>query len=145
MDFKKCVFFYLFCFSFLFPITDDYWLYNEKVSLKKDKFYTVWIHRDKGTQKAYKKILYFRWTLFHNKILTMHLNLDKFNHQFVLKEAIFRDSFKLNLFDSFAGIENPFLFIRFDSFNIKTKEANFTFLIRDEFGSIMIEKIKGKN
>lgn len=122
----------------------DYWSHNEKVSLRKDKFHTVWIYRDKGSKKEYKKILYFRWTLFHNNILTMHLNLEKFNHQFTLKEENFRDAFKLNIFDSFSGTENPFLFIRFDSFDVKKKEANFTFLIRDEFGSITIEKIEEK-
>lgn len=125
-------------------MSKDYWIHNEKVSLKKDKFYTVWIYRDKKTKKEYKKILYFRWTLFHNNMLTMHLNLEKFNHQFILQEDIFMDSFKLNIFDSFAGLENPFLFIRFDSFDVKKKEANFTFLIRDEFGSIEVEKIEEK-
>ncbi len=131
-------------FSFLFSMPKDYWLHNEKVVLKKDKFYTAWVYRDKDSKKEYKKILYFRWTLFHNNILTMHLNLEKFNHQFVLKEDMFQHSFKLDIFDSSYGIENPFLLIMFDSFDVKKKEVHFTFLIRDEFGSIEIEKIEEK-
>ena len=139
---RKYIFFLIFSLSCLFSLPRDYWLHNEKISLKKDEFYTAFIYRDKGSIKEYKKILYFRWTLFHNNTLIMHLNLEKFNHQFTLENALFRDSFKLSIFDSFSGIENPFLFIKFNSFDVKKKEVNFTFLIRDEFGSIEIEKIK---
>lgn len=139
---QKYILLYLLCSSFLFSITRDYWTHNEKVSLSKDQFYTAWIYRDKGTSKEYKKLLYFRWTLFHNKMLTMHLNLEKFNHQFILTNDLSMDSFKLSIFDSFSGIENPFLFIRFDSFDVKSKQVNFSFLVRDEFGSIDIQRIK---
>ena len=124
--------------SSLYGLPKNYWSHSEKVILEKDKFYTAWIYKDQGSSKEYKKILYFRWTLFHNNILTMHLNLEKFNHQFVLKKALFRDSYKLTLFDLAYGLENPFAFIQFDSFDIETSQAMFTFLIRDEFGSIVV-------
>ena len=136
------VFFILFLISSLYSINDNYWIHKEKIKLKKDAFYTAWIYKDRGSNKEYKKILYFRWTLFHNEVLIMHLNLEKFNHQFTLKQEVFLDSFKLDIFDSYLGSNNPFLFIKFISFDKKTSEVTFMFFIRDEFGSIEVKLLK---
>jgi len=126
----------------LYSMSDDYWIHKEEITLEKDEFHTVWVYRDKGTDKQYKKILYFRWTLFHNHLLTMHLNLEKFNHQFNLKQDFHKRTFKLSLFNDAISQEDPFFILSFKSFDLNSSKATFEFLIRDEFGSIGVEKLK---
>ncbi len=102
------------------------WDTQEEISLKKDEIYEKII-----TDGVREKKLYFRWTLFMNEGLVMHLNYDGFNKQFILYKQYGLDSFKLNLLpQQNYEKEGSFIFLVFKDMDIMKKIATFELYIK---------------
>jgi hypothetical protein len=124
---------------YVFALYDGFFIYDKKITLKKDKYYSRVIHRGDD-----KKDIHIKWTLFINKIITMQVNLDRFNHQFNLKKSYGEQTFKLPLFKKIAfDVENPYLIIKFleyKKYNDETNnEAIFEIFIKDESNKIEVK------
>ncbi len=113
------------CYSFL---NASMWKIVESIELSKDEFYSRAV-KEKDSEREFA--LNFRWTLFHNRGLVMHLNYDKFVYQFILYQRYHNDSFKLQLLDSANSnnFENPYIRLEFKDF--KDGKAKLNLLIYD--------------
>lgn len=102
------------------------WDFKEEIKLKKDEFYEKVI--EDGVRK---KRFYFRWTLFKNEGLVVHLNYDGFNHQFILYKHYGLNSFKLNLLPKYHyEKESSFLYLIFKDIDIIKGIATFELYIK---------------
>ncbi len=118
-----CVLFLLF-FSALHA---DSWKYQGELELKKDEVYKMAFK-----QKAQIKELFFRWTLYKNEGLVMHLKYDGFVHQFILYRDFQRSTFKLPLFaPEPKALSFPYLWLVFKDFRRDIKMATIKFYIHD--------------
>lgn len=110
-----------------FLSANDYWKFKDIFTLEKNKFYagTFRYRRDKNFS--------FRWTLYKNKILVIHMHYDNFFKQFILeKEDYQKNSFKLPLFSaSNRNFESPYLLLTFLKFDKKKQKPIFEIKIRD--------------
>ena len=114
----------LFCIN-LFSSTPN-WNSKETIYLTKDEFYQKII--EEGVRK---KRLYFRWTLFKNEGLVIHLNYDGFNHQFILYKHYGLNRFKLNLLPKYNyEKESSFMLLIFKDIDIIDKNATFELYIK---------------
>lgn len=121
--------FVFFVFFLLFPwiLYADSWKYQGELELKKDEVYKMAFR-----QKAQVKELFFRWTLYKNEGLVMHLKYDGFVHQFVLYRDFQRSTFKLSLFAPESKVlSHPYLWLVFKDFRRDVKMAKVKFYIHD--------------
>lgn len=88
---SKIFFPFLLCFEILSAAMPLH-LWEKSVELKKEQVYKA--HFKVGNVE---KELRFRWTLFKNQALVLHLNYDKFNHQFLLYRDYQRNCYKIAL------------------------------------------------
>ena len=89
-----------------------------------------------------KRALKFRWTLYAGDGLTMHLNFNDFNRQFILYQDYKRDSFALTLLPKASAFKRePYLLLVFKKFDQLTKEVVFTLLIDDDENRAQIKFI----
>ncbi|BDB66740.1 hypothetical protein Hc94105_0941 [Helicobacter cinaedi] len=68
------------------------WSWEKSLELKKEQVYSA--NFDLGNVQ---KKLEFRWTLFKNQGLVLHIRYDKFNHQVVLYKDYQRNAFRIPL------------------------------------------------
>lgn len=68
------------------------WSWEKSLELKKEQVYSA--NFDLGNVQ---KKLEFRWTLFKNQGLVLHIRYDKFNHQIVLYQDYQRSAFRIPL------------------------------------------------
>lgn len=123
-------------------IDKSYWQKNEIVELSKDEFFTIMLTIDGNV----KKDLYFRWTLYKNESLTMHLGYDGFVHQFVLHPHYQVDSFKIPLYIKPNIPEpEPYFMIVLREFRLKDKKAVLEYFIRSGSSKIEANGKKIKN
>lgn len=96
----------------------------EEFVLKKDETKTINLFVENTT-----KTLTFRWTLYKNKALVLHLNYDKNPHQFKLtKENL--NSFKIPLtFTNSTKTPTPHIILYFIDFDDYKKEAKFRYYL----------------
>ncbi|RDU62617.1 hypothetical protein [Helicobacter sp. MIT 14-3879] len=93
-----------------------------EITLKKDEIKSI----DFFVENT-KKTLSFRWTLYKDRGLVIHLNYDRNPHQFILyKENL--NSYKINL-SSIAKTQNPYFIIYFIDYNNDKKEAKFRYYL----------------
>ncbi len=114
----------LLCFSVLLNVLNAELI--EEFILKKDevKIINLFVERD-------YKTLAFRWTLYKDRGLVMHLNYDRNPHQFQLyKESIALNAFKIPLTHTRSTkTQNPHIIIYFVDFNNDKKEAKFRYYL----------------
>ncbi len=105
-------------------------------SLKKDQFMDIIVH-DRG----YKKLLRFRWTLFHNKGLVTLTNYHGVPSQHILYARYKEDTIKIGLAlrDEEASRYHPYLLITFLGYDYTTKSAKFEVLHKDASAQTTIE------
>lgn len=103
-----------------------YWVQSGLASLKKDELYSL-----KVKAGEMKKEVRFRWTLYKNRGLVMHLGYDRFVHQFVLYRDYHRDSFKLDLVPKEeSGLhEAPYLMLVFKGYSRATEIADIEYYV----------------
>lgn len=96
----------------------------EEIELSKDEIKSINLFVNNTT-----KTLSFRWTLYKDRGLVMHLNYDNNPHQFILyKEKL--NSFKIPLsHTSLSNIPNPYIIIYFIDFDSKDKKAKFRYYL----------------
>ncbi|MGP1449901.1 MAG: hypothetical protein ACTTJS_02080 [Wolinella sp.] len=103
------------------------WKFQGEVELGKDEVYKIALK-----QKDYIREIFFRWTLYKNEGLVMHLKYDGFVHQFILYNDYERDSFRLPLFAPEPRVYSyPYLWLVFKDFRRDTKIAKLKFYIHD--------------
>ncbi|MDE6886693.1 MAG: hypothetical protein K2P17_06620 [Helicobacteraceae bacterium] len=98
----------------------------EEIILKKDEVKSL----DLFVENV-KKTLTFRWTLYKDRGLVMHLNYDRTPHQFILyKESLAKNSYKIYLSSiNSTQSENPYIRIYFIDFDDNKKEAKFRYYL----------------
>lgn len=113
------------------------WSWEKELSLEKEQTYQALIQVG-----DVQKELIFRWTLYKNYGLVIHLRYDKFNHQFVLYADYQRNAYKISLGkDTQAHKENPHLLIYFKDFIVKDEKAYFKLYIEGQGASVVNESI----
>jgi len=110
--------------SLILTLSFSAWSESEEIVLSKDEFYQK-IIEDGNREKK----LFFRWTLYKNGGLVVLLNYDGFNKQFILRKEYFKNSFRLNLYQSDNYNKNsPFLYLVFREF--KDNKAKFNLYLK---------------
>lgn len=100
---------------------------DRSVVLKKDEVYRgeLWLGK-------FKKPVFFRWTLYKQGGLVVHLNLNRFPYQFILYPDFQRDSFRIAVFKEIAvgapqssdeGFTPPFFMLSLRKFDPKKEVA----------------------
>ncbi|WP_300448997.1 hypothetical protein [Helicobacter mastomyrinus] len=113
------IFLFLICFESMHAAS-PVWLWKKSLSLEKEQVYTAHF-KVGGVQKE----LRFRWTLFKNYGLVLHLNYDKFNHQIVLYTDYQRNAYKIPLgMEDRAYKDKPHLVMYFKSFSDEKAHLN---------------------
>lgn len=84
------------------------------------------------------KILVFRWTLYKDNGLVIHINYDKFPHQSVLyKDNL--NSYKVSLSNLINDMDiNPYIIIYFVKFNTNTNKATFRYYLFNSNANIEV-------
>jgi hypothetical protein len=139
------LFIFLILYTNIFAVYQNYFLFDETITLKKDQYYSKIISR-----QLIQKDLHIKWTLYVNEIITMQVNYNKINHQFNLRKSYDEQTFRFPIFKKIRDdIENPYLIIKFleyKKYNDKTKDkAIFELLIRDPSLTIKIQRKDKKN
>lgn len=116
------------------------WKYQGELELAKDEVYKISLK-----QKEQFKDLFFRWTLFKNEGLVVHLKYDGFVHQFVLYRDYQRSGFKIPLFSPESkAMGEPYFWLVFKDYRRDVKRARLKFYIHDggkDFSMISQEKV----
>lgn len=73
-----------------------------------------------------KKTLSFRWTLYKDNGLVMHIKYDNLPHQSILYKN-HANSYKVMLSTSLTSYMNPYLIIYFIDFDDKNRKAKFRY------------------
>lgn len=111
------------------------WSWERELALEKEQVYQAEI-----AVGSVQKKLEFRWTLYKNQGLVMHIRYDKFNHQEVLYTDYQRNAFRVKLGrDKAQERYTPYLIIYFKEF--KNKKAHFKLYIDGISASILSESI----
>lgn len=111
------------------------WSWEKSLELKKEQVYTA--HFDLGNVQ---KKLEFRWTLFKNQGLVLHIRYDKFNHQVVLYQDYQRNAFKLPLSRGDNTLkDDPQLLLYFKDF--ADKKAHLKLYIEGFGASVLDENL----
>lgn len=124
-------------------IDKTYWKKNETIELSKDEFFKItFLVEGKVTKE-----LYFRWTLYKNRALKMHLGYEGHVYQFVLHAEYGQDSWKLPIYGKPKTPEaEPYFMLSFKDFKLKTKTAVIEYFVRggDLKLDITTKKIKDR-
>ncbi|MCH9814573.1 MAG: hypothetical protein K0U47_11605 [Epsilonproteobacteria bacterium] len=109
-------------FCNLYAVSTPSWDYTHTYQLKKDAVATVEItKKDYTSQVDPDGKLYFRWTLYHNKLLVLLVNYEGYPTQHVLQKKYKRDLVRINLLGDYSREgERVFLLLKFTDFE-KTK------------------------
>lgn len=111
------------------------WVWERELALEKEQVYQAEI-----VVGSVQKKLEFRWTLYKNQGLVMHIRYDDFNHQEVLYTDYQRNAFKVNLGrDRLQERQAPYLVIYFKEF--KNKKAHLKLYIDGVSASVLSESI----
>ena len=114
------------------------WLWEQELSLEKEQTYQATFAVGKV-----QKDLIFRWTLYKNYGLVLHIRYDKFNHQVVLYTDYQRNSYKIPLGKEVDGIHklNPHLVMFFKEFSNEEEKAHLKLYIEGQGASVLSESI----
>ncbi|WP_233708161.1 hypothetical protein [Helicobacter bizzozeronii] len=100
---------------------------DKTLQLKKDEVYGGELQLGK-----FKKPVFFRWTLYKDQGLVVHLNINHFPYQFILYPDFQRDSFRVAVFKERGGASSsevegdhtpPFLMLSFKKFDTQKEIA----------------------
>ena len=122
---------------------NEHWSHYDTFALKKDQVQHVQINANEKTHR-----LAFRWTLYENGGLVMHVIYDGHRFQPLLYADYKRDAFRIDLFSrpndaSPMQFETPFALLIFKAFDPKKREAHIDMKIRsDEESEVFYEKGK---
>lgn len=120
------------CFFHLQAAT-PLWTWEKELTLEKEQEYKA--HFQVG---EVQKELLFRWTLYKNEGLVMHIRYDKFNHQVILYTDYQRNAYRLALGRGESNKKDlPWLFIYFKDF--QEKKAYFK-LYTEGKGAILLDE-----
>lgn len=123
----RLIFCLLLTLTFAFAKMPD-WKMERFLELQKDEFYRVGF-----TINNEQKTLSLRWTLHKNEGLVMHLNYDRFPHQFILYRDYKRACYKVELFKPQQGFvvyyEAPYAMVCFKDYDRLRKVASLKFYI----------------
>jgi len=117
--------------SLFAELPPGWWTHYLSFVLKKDQIQNVKIiERTGGIHR-----LSFRWTLYINGGLVMHMAYDKRRYQPLLYLSYQRNAFKFDLFPKprdaiYRPIETPYALLVFKAFDEKKKEAWFDLLVQ---------------
>ncbi len=97
-------------------------------SLKKDQFLNIIVY-----DQEEKRLLQFRWTLFHNQGLVTHTNYRGHPMQELLYARYRQDTIKIEiaLRDNEVSFYHPYLLITFLGYDYKQNKANFEIRHKD--------------
>jgi hypothetical protein len=109
-----------------------WWTHSLSFVLKKDQVQHIEIIERNGGN-IHK--LAFRWTLYINGGLVMHISYDRRRFQPLLYLVYHRDSFKFDLFPKpkdalYKPLEDPYAVLVFKAFDEKKREAWFDLLMQ---------------
>lgn len=108
--------FFLLFFFVGFAYSPPLFSWEKELSLQKEQLYSADVNVGSVT-KPFK----FRWTLFKNEGLVLHISYDKFNHQVILYKDYQRNSFKIPLGLGEDDLRDvPKLLLYFKDFNDKS-------------------------
>ncbi|WP_300367703.1 hypothetical protein [Hydrogenimonas sp.] len=119
------------------------WSHYDTFALKKDQIQHIQINANEKTHW-----LAFRWTLYKNGGLVMHVVYDGHRFQPLLYSDYKRDTFRIDLFSrpddaSPMQFETPFALLIFKAFDEKKREAHIDMKIRsDEESEVLYQKGK---
>ncbi len=95
------------------------WAWEKDLSLEKEQVYKA-----NFSVGAVQKELEFRWTLYKNYGLILHIRYDKFNHQVLLYTDYQRNAYKISLGrGNSSQKDDPHLIMYFKEFADKDKKA----------------------
>ncbi len=119
------------------------WDHYAAFSLEKDQLQKIEIREGERIHN-----LSFRWTLYKNGGLVMHVNYDKRSYQPLLYAKYRLDSYRIELFPkaddaSMERMQTPYALIVFKAFDGKRKRAAFDLMIKD-YGQSEIFYTEGK-
>lgn len=113
------------------------WAWEKDLSLEKEQIYKA-----NFSVGAVQKELEFRWTLYKNYGLILHIRYDKFNHQVLLYTDYQRNAYKISLGrGSSAQKDNPHLIMYFKEFADKDKKAHLKLYIEGQGAAVLDESI----
>lgn len=112
------------------------WAWEKDLSLEKEQVYKA-----NFSVGAVQKELEFRWTLYKNYGLILHIRYDKFNHQVVLYTDYQRNSYKILLGNSTEKRAAPHLVMFFKEFINKEEKAYLKLYIEGQGVSVLDERI----
>jgi len=112
-------------------LSPEWWTHYISFALKKDQIQHVQIVERTG--QVHK--LAFRWTLYQNGGLVIHVAYDKRRFQPLLYLSYHRDSFRFDLFPKpkdaiYKPFETPFALLVFKAYDKKKKEVWFDLLMQ---------------
>ncbi|MDH5464922.1 MAG: hypothetical protein OEW60_04785 [Thiovulaceae bacterium] len=125
----KSVLIFLLQVNFLFSAIDvGFFNTIATAELKKDQFLTIVVY-----DQEEKRLLQFRWTLFHNKGLVTHTNYRGHPMQELLYAKYRQDTIKIDiaLRDNEGSFYHPYLLITFLGYDYKQNRANFEIRHKD--------------
>ena len=111
-------------------MNDGYFSLKENIKLKKDEF---------ARYDVSGKKLYFRWTLFINKVLYMHYGFDGWVNQNILMNEYRKNGFKIYFEqngDDF--MHKPYMMIIFNKMEENNTTANFSVYVYDPTSSVKV-------
>lgn len=113
-----------------------YWKQNGTLELEKDQTFRFAV-----SSETMQKDLSFRWTLYKNRGLVLHLKYDGFVHQFILYTDYQRSSFKLPIKaePEKKPEEAPYFMLVFKDFNRKSAVATLDYYLRTGDAEIDIQ------
>ena len=111
------------------------WSYSKEIRLSKDQYQTVLVK-----EEAMLRVLKFRWTLFAGGGLVMHLNFNERASQFILYKHYKKNTYRVRLLPKSSAYRRvPYLYLVFNKFDHKMKQAHFDILIDDPEKRALIE------
>jgi hypothetical protein len=112
----------------LWAMPDDYWAHEEGFELKKDQFVS-WEVGD--------RILFMRWSLFHNRGLVVHIKYDHFPVQNILYEDYKRNSMKIRLkTQPPVRPPEPYARVVFERYDEESESAHLRIYLFDPLGVV---------
>ena len=113
------------------------WAWEKDLSLEKEQVYKA-----NFSVGAVQKELEFRWTLYKNYGLILHIRYDKFNHQVLLYTDYQRNAYKISLGrGNSSQKDDPHLIMYFKEFADKDKKAHLKLYIEGQGAAVLDESI----
>lgn len=130
----------LFCLCLFFislnALDLSVWTQTKRFEMGKDE-----VQRLRISDGVFQKELFFRWTLFHNEGIVLHINYDGFVSQNILYKKYKQDAKKIILFPTANRAKNDsYLFIKFVDYFYDKKRAVFDILLKDSAGKNLIKE-----